>query len=245
MSTALQEEGVFDQTVALYGQHTPEEADVIVVCGGDGLMLETLHRFLRLKKPFYGVHSGTIGFLMNAPSPHLIEQLKKAEPTHIHLLKMKATRVTGERVEAPAINEISLLRSTRQAAKIQILINGVVRLPELICDGLLASTPAGSTAYNLSVGGSVLPLGAPLIALTPISPFRPRRWRGAILPETIQMTWRALEADKRPVIAVADHVEVRDVVTVDILRDPDQSVTVLFDPQHNLEARILNEQFAS
>lgn len=243
-SSVLQSSPFCQGMIAQYGQSSPEDADVIVVLGGDGLMLETLHRFLALKKPFYGIHSGTIGFLMNESPLDLTQQLQNAEATQIHLLKMSVTTTEGQIIEAPAINEVSLLRSTRQAAKIALRINGIVRLPELICDGLLLATPAGSTAYNLSVGGPILPLGAPLLALTPISPFRPRRWRGAILPDTVQITWQVLEEEKRPVSAVADHMEVRDVVMVDIVRDPTLSLTLLFDPHHNLEARILNEQFA-
>ncbi|EFX83899.1 hypothetical protein DAPPUDRAFT_315308 [Daphnia pulex] len=243
-SSSLESSALAEDLMRRYGERTPENADVIVVWGGDGLMLETMHRFLELNKPFYGIHSGTIGFLINETPHDLRHNLEKAEATKINLLQMRATTVSGETVEAPAINEVSLLRNTRQAAKIELHVNGVIRLPELICDVILLSTPAGSTAYNLSLGGPILPLGSPILALTPISPFRPRRWRGAILPESIQIRWNVLEHLKRPVSVVADHLEVRDVVCVDIAMAPFLSLTLLFDPHHNLEGRILNEQFA-
>ncbi|MBY0264377.1 MAG: NAD kinase [Holosporales bacterium] len=243
-SAFLKNSSLAEDLVHRYGQASPEACDVIVVLGGDGLMLETMHRFLALNKPFYGIHSGTIGFLMNEPPLDLQKNLTHAEATKMTLLGMRATTASGKVVEAPAINEVSLLRNTRQAAKIELCINNVVRLSELICDGILLSTPAGSTAYNLSVGGPILPLGAPLLLLTPISPFRPRRWRGAILPETVHVTWNVLEKEKRPVSVVADHLEVRDVVSVEMEMASSLSLTLLFDPHHNLEGRILNEQFA-
>jgi NAD+ kinase len=245
VSHALHASGFFQQLTERYGHCSPETADVIVVWGGDGLMLESMHTFLSLNKPFYGVHCGTVGFLMNAPPRDLLVQLHKAEPTLMRPLKMSVETVAGDRVDAPAINEIYLCRNTSQAAKIQISVNDVVRMEEVICDGILAATPAGSTAYNLSAGGPVLPLGTPLIALTPICPFRPRRWRGAILPDDVRMTWTAMETQKRPVTAVADHLEVPNAWKVEIQQDAHHTLSVLFDPHHNLEARILNEQFAS
>ena len=243
-SPALHASGFFHQLTQRYGHHSPEEADVLVVWGGDGLMLESLHKFLTLGKPFYGIHSGSVGFLMNSPPQDLPHHLHNADITLVRPLKMWVQTASGVVHEAPAINEISLCRRTSQAAKIQIEINGVLRMGELICDGILAATPAGSTAYNLSAGGPVLPLGAPLVAMTPICPFRPRRWRGAILPADVQITWTALEPEKRPLMAVADHLEVLDATVVRISQDPHHTLTLLFDPHHNLEARILNEQFA-
>ena len=200
---------------------TPEiEADVIVALGGDGFMLETLHRHLGSKVPIYGMNLGSVGFLMNEFRPEgLMERLASAESAVIHPLRMRATCADGTRHGAVAINEVSLLRETRQAAKIRIWIDGQVRMTELICDGVLVSSPAGSTAYNLSAHGPILPIDSALLALTPISAFRPRRWRGALLPHKAQVRFEVLEADKRPVSAVADHAEVRDVVQVDIAEE--------------------------
>ena len=227
-----------------YGNVAPQTADVIVALGGDGLMLQTLHRFMHAPKPIYGMHRGTVGFLMNDFSPdNLRERLAAAQPTPIHPLLMRAIDTAGRMHEFRAINEVSLFRQSHQAAKLRILIDGTERLPELAADGALVATPAGSTAYNLSVQGPIIPVGAPLLALTPISPFRPRRWRGALLPDSARVTIEVHEADKRPVAAVADHDEVRSVRSVDICLDRGISMHMLFDPGHDLDERILREQF--
>lgn len=227
-----------------YGHRPPEDADVIVALGGDGFMLETLHRFMALGKPIYGMNRGTVGFLMNVyMEDDLPDRLRRAQSVTLHPLRMQAETVRGERVEALAINEVSMLRETRQAAKLRITIDGRVRLPELVCDGALVCTAAGSTAYNLSAHGPILPMGANVMALTPISAFRPRRWRGAILPHTAAVELTVLESDKRPVSAVADYTEVRDVRVVKVREDREVVLSILFDPEHNLEERILSEQF--
>jgi NAD+ kinase len=229
---------------ALYGDCKPESADVIVTLGGDGLMLQTLHDFMHSGKPIYGMHRGTVGFLMNDFAvDKLNERLAEAKNTIIHPLLMRAKKANGEAIEHRAINEVSLFRQRAQAAHLRILIDGQERLSDLTADGLLVATPAGSTAYNLSVQGPIIPINAPLLALTPISPFRPRRWRGALLPDKARMTIEVKEADKRPVAAVADHDEVRDVVAVDITMDHTIAINLLFDPGHNLDERILREQF--
>lgn len=231
---------------ARYGNHPTEEADVIVALGGDGFMLETLHEQLERRVPIFGMNCGTVGFLMNVfDEEDLPARLAAAQRVELHPLLMQARDVHGKNVQAYAFNEVSLLRETRQAAKIAIRIDGTVRLPELICDGVLVATPAGSTAYNLSAHGPILPLGSNILALTPISAFRPRRWRGALLPHTAKVTFTILEHTKRPVSAVADYTEVRDVVEVTVHEDRDVSVTLLFDPEHNLEERILLEQFVA
>jgi NAD+ kinase len=228
----------------LYGNIAPEKADCIVALGGDGLMLQAMHRFMSSSIPVYGMNRGTVGFLMNDYSEaKLRERLRAAERTVIHPLRMVATSHDGSKHSAIAFNEVSLLRQRHQAAKIRISIDGRTRLEELICDGLLLSTPVGSTAYNLSAYGPILPIGAPLLALTPISAFRPRRWRGAILPRNAQVKLEILESEKRPVAAVADHNEVRQVATVEIAEDKKRSVKLLFDPGHSLAERVLNEQF--
>jgi len=245
-STAPEAKAALNTLKRRYEFVVPEHADVIVAIGGDGFMLETLHRFLELGTPIYGMNRGSVGFLMNEYRPgRLLERVVKAQLTPLRPLRMSATTAMGNRHAALAINEVSLLRETRQAAKLEISIDGVVRLPELICDGILASTPAGSSAYNLSAHGPIIPLGAELLALTPISAFRPRRWRGALLPLSARVRFRILEADKRPVSAVADYTEVRDVVMVDVAADPKVETYLLFDPEHNLEERILSEQFAA
>jgi NAD+ kinase len=227
-----------------YGDAAPKDADVIVALGGDGLMLRTLHSFMFTGKPIYGMHRGTVGFLMNEfREEGLKERIAAAETTLIHPLVMQAVDTSGQNYEARAINEVSLFRQIYQAARLQILIDGKERLAELTADGVLVSTPAGSTAYNLSVQGPIIPIGAPLLALTPISPFRPRRWRGALLPDTARVTINVLDAEARPVAAVADHDEVRSVRRVDIRMDRDVSMHMLFDPGHNLDERILREQF--
>ena len=227
-----------------YGEIDPDRADVIVALGGDGFMLETLHKFLNGNAPIYGMNRGTIGFLMNAyREDSLLEALANAEVTVLHPLKMLAESVDGTTTEAMAINEVSLLRETRQAAKIRVSVDDTVRTPELVCDGVLVATAAGSTAYNLSAHGPILPLGSDILALTPISAFRPRRWRGALLPAQARVRFEVLEYEKRPVSAVADHTEARDVVEVRVHEQRDVELRLLFDAEHNLEERILNEQF--
>jgi NAD+ kinase len=227
-----------------YGDAKPEDADVIVALGGDGIMLQTLHKFMTAGKPFYGMHRGTVGFLMNEfHVEDLRQRLAAAETTQIHPLLMCARDAAGKTHEFRAINEVSVFRQIYQAARLRILVDGKERLAELVADGVLVATPAGSTAYNLSVQGPIIPVGSPLLALTPISPFRPRRWRGALLPDTATVTIEVLEAERRPVAAVADHDEVRDVRTVDIRRDHDNSMQMMFDPGHSLDERILREQF--
>jgi NAD+ kinase len=223
-----------------------EQADMVVALGGDGFMLQTLHAMLERRRivPVFGMNLGTVGFLMNDWRPEgLEERLVRARPFKVSPLVMTATTVDGERHFLPAINEVSLLRETRQTAKLEVRVNDRVVLPELVCDGILVATPAGSTAYNLSAHGPILPLGSRLLALTPISPFRPRRWRGAILPERTRISIRVLDPGKRPVSAVADQREVRDVAQVDIAIDRNRDLTLLFDPEHALDDRITMEQF--
>jgi NAD+ kinase len=222
-----------------------KDADVIVALGGDGLMLQTLHGLLGRRVPVYGMNRGTIGFLMNDFSDDdLLERLVKAERFTLSALRMEARTVDGAFHSCPSINEVSLLRETRQAAKIEILIDGQVRMPELICDGVLVATPAGSTAYNLSAHGPILPIDCQLLALTPISAFRPRRWRGAILPKGAVVRFEVLEPGKRPVMADADsRHSVRDVTAVEIRSEPDVEHRILFDPGHGLEERLTREQF--
>ncbi len=230
--------------VGLYGNVAPEEADVIVALGGDGLMLQTLHRTMNAPKPIYGMNRGSVGFLMNEYSEYgLPERLAAARPSIIHPLAMRARDIYGAETIARAINEVSLLRQTYQAAKLRIEVDGATRLGELIADGVLVATPAGSTAYNLSANGPILPLGAPLMALTPLSPFRPRRWRGALLPDAARVVIEVLEADKRPVAAAADHFEIRRVNRVAAAMDRATSLILLHDPGHSLDERILREQF--
>ncbi len=229
---------------ARYESVAPEEADIVVALGGDGLMLETLHRFMDRDVAIYGMNRGTVGFLLNEyREPGLIRRLQVAARVELRPLLMRARTVTGEVFEAISINEVSLLRETRQAAKLRLSIDGTVRLRELVCDGVIIATPAGSTAYNLSAHGPIIPLGAQLLELTPISAFRPRRWRGALLPSTARVKIEVLEPRKRPVSAVADYTEIRDVKQVSIREAPTATLTLLFDPEHDLEDRILNEQF--
>ena len=227
-----------------YGNVPPTRADVIVALGGDGLMLQTLHRFMASGKPIYGMHRGTVGFLMNEFSADkLKERLAAAKNAVIHPLLMRARDSAGKQHAFHAFNEVSLFRQTYQAARLRILIDGKERLAQLVSDGVLVATPAGSTAYNLSAQGPIIPINAPLMALTPISPFRPRRWHGALLPDTAQVRVEVLEAEKRPVAAVADHDEVRGVRTVNIRMDHSVGMRILFDPGHSLDERILREQF--
>ena len=224
------------------------EADTLVALGGDGFMLQTLHEMLEghAGKPVFGMNRGTVGFLMNDwRIDRLPERLAGAKAIRVAPLQMRATTVGGDTFTFAAINEVSLLRETRQTAKIDISVNGRVALPELACDGVLVATPAGSTAYNLSARGPILPLAAKMLALTPISPFRPRRWSGAILPDDTAVCFTILEAENRPVSAVADQIEVRDVARVEVRLDRERSLTLLFDPEHALDERIAMEQFAT
>jgi NAD+ kinase len=232
------------QLARLYGSVKPETADVIVALGGDGLMLQTLRRFMRSGKPIYGMHRGTVGFLMNDfRLEKLRERLAKSHNTIIHPLLMCATDARGKKHEHHAFNEVSLFRQTHQAAKLRVLVDDKERLAELVADGILLSTPAGSTAYNLSAQGPIIPIDASLMALTPISPFRPRRWHGALLPDRACVRIEVHSTDRRPVAAVADHDEVRDVSKVDIQMDHSIAMSILFDPGHSLDERILREQF--
>ncbi|HEY5338777.1 MAG TPA: NAD kinase [Rhizomicrobium sp.] len=232
---------------AMYKKHKddgPEAADVIVALGGDGFMLQTLHDFLNKQKPIYGMNLGSVGFLMNEYREEGLEaRLAAAEPAQVHPLRMKATTADGKMHEALAFNDVSLLRQTRQTAKLRLLVDEKVRVQELIGDGVLISTPAGSTAYNLSAHGPILPIDADLLALTPISAFRPRRWRGALLSHRARVRLEILENLKRPVSAVADALEVRNVTSVDVAEDRSISMTMLFDAGHSLDERILAEQF--
>lgn len=235
-----------EQLRAAYDWVPLGEAEQIVALGGDGFLLQTLHAMLESRRmmPVFGMNLGTIGFLMNDwRLEGLDARLARAKPFRVSPLTMTATTVDGEHCVLPAINEVSLLRETRQTAKLEVTINDRIVLPELIADGMLVATPAGSTAYNLSANGPILPLGSALLALTPISPFRPRRWRGAILPEKTRIAIRVLEADKRPVSAVADQREVRDVAQVQVAIDHLRDLTLLFDPEHALDDRITMEQF--
>lgn len=234
------------QLAALYGQSDPDDASIIIALGGDGFMLQTLHAVLHRRKParVFGMNRGTVGFLMNEYSPDgIAERIASARAFRLHPLQMDARTIAGDRIVSPAINEVSLLRETRQAAKIEIAIDGRVRMSELTCDGVLVATPAGSTAYNLSANGPILPLQSDLLALTPISPFRPRRWRGALIPDTSVVEFRMLEAGKRPVSAVADQLEVRDVDVVRVSTDRSITLELLFDPEYALDDRIAMEQF--
>ncbi|GAB5429398.1 MAG: NAD kinase [Devosia indica] len=227
-----------------YGTADIDNADIVVALGGDGLMLETLHRVIGTDKPVYGMNFGSVGFLMNAYSEEdLEERLLASQRTRIFPLSMTVLDASGQQHSALALNEVSLFRSSYQAAKLQIIVDGETRLEELICDGALLATPAGSTAYNLSAHGPILPIDAPLLALTPISPFRPRRWRGAILSNRAIVKFVTQEAAKRPVSAVADNVEFQSVIEVTIQEDRSHGVTLLFDPGTSLEERVLAEQF--
>ena len=234
-----------DRLAARYGDVPLDQAQVVVALGGDGFMLETLHRTMSAQTPIYGMNRGSVGFLMNEYSEdELLERINAAERAVIHPLVMVAIDAKRRQHKALAINEVSLLRQTRQTAKLRISIDGKVRMGELVCDGALVCTPAGSTACNLSAYGPIIPISARILALTAISAFRPRRWRGALLPHSARVTFEVLEADKRPVSAVADNFEVRDIVEVHIGEDRETSLCMLFDAGHGLEERVLAEQFS-
>jgi NAD+ kinase len=233
-----------DALARRYGDVRPADADVIVALGGDGLMLQTLHKFMESGKPIYGMNRGTVGFMMNEyREDALTDRLAAAEETVIHPLAMRAVDAAGKLHVARAINEVSLFRQTYQVARLRLLVDGKERLAQLDGDGAMVATPAGSTAYNLSAQGPIIPIDAPLLALTPISPFRPRRWRGALLPDKARVTIEVIEPERRPVAAVADHDEVRSVRSVDIFMDHAIGMHMLFDPGHSLDERILREQF--
>ena len=233
-----------DQLAARHGNVPVEKADLIVALGGDGFMLGTLHRSQKLDVPVYGMNRGTVGFLMNEYAPKgLFDRLAEAEEAVIHPLRMRAHCVDGAEVVALAINEVSLLRQGPQAAILRILVDGRERMAELVCDGALLATPAGSTAYNYSAHGPILPIGAEILALTAMAAFRPRRWRGALLPMSAHVRFEVLQPDKRPVAAVADGQEAREVRWVEIESAPDIAHRILFDPGHGLEERLIREQF--
>ena len=230
--------------VKLYRNHELEDAEVIVAIGGDGFMLQTQHQFMNSGKPVYGMNKGRVGFLMNEfREENLEERIGQAISNTIHPLEMNATDAEGISHKSKAFNEVSLLRQSYQAASVDIWIDGKERLESLICDGLLLATPAGSTAYNLSAHGPILPIDAPLLALTPVSPFRPRRWRGALIPNTAQVEFKINEPEKRPVNAVADHIEIKSVHRVRIHEDEKSTGILLFDAEHSWDERILAEQF--
>ena len=229
---------------ALYGQCSTETADVVVALGGDGFMLQTLHRFMGTGTPVYGMNRGTVGFLMNEyREDGLVARLADAKAESIHPLLMLARNAAGDALEAYALNEVALFRQSYQAAKIGIAIDGASRLDTLVCDGVMVATPAGSTAYNLSAGGPIVPISSPLMCLTPVSPFRPRDWRGALLPNRATVEFEVQEHRKRPVNAVADHMEVKSVISVTVREASERRAVVLFDRGHSWEERILNEQF--
>jgi NAD+ kinase len=245
-SDALAAQDALSELRQRYVSADADKADIIVALGGDGFMLETLHRHLQRGIPIYGMHRGSIGFLMNSYSPDGLEaRLQRARPVRVHPLEMIAQDRHGHEQNALAINEVSLLRQTRQTAKLRVSVDGLAQIEELMADGIMVATPVGSTAYNLSAHGPIIPLGAGVLALTPISAFRPRRWRGALLPHTAEVRFDILEADKRPVSATADFTEIRDVQSVTVRERREVALTMLFDPEHNLEERVLKEQFLS
>jgi NAD+ kinase len=229
----------------LYPSKPPEDADVIVALGGDGFMLQTIHRFIHHRKPIYGMNRGSVGFMMNPyKTENLLDSIRAAEVARLHPLSMTAQLDAGGRIELLAMNEVSMLRQTRQAAQLRISVDGVVRLAEMTCDGVLVATPSGSTAYNLSAHGPILPLDAGVLALTPISVFRPRRWRGALIPRDSRIRIEVLDSHKRPVSAVADSTEARDVVEVEVAENRSITVEVLFEAGQSLSERNLAEQFS-
>lgn len=237
-------QSAYQALIGRFGNTGLEEADVIVALGGDGFMLDALHSTQHLDCPVYGMNRGTVGFLMNAYSEEkLLERLAIAEDTVIHPLRMRAQHADGTSSESLAINEVSLLRAGPQAAKLKIIIDGKARMDELVCDGALLSTPAGSTAYNYSAHGPILPIGSEVLALTAMSAFRPRRWRGAIVPHTAEVRFEVLEAEKRPVTAMADGKFSSQIISVDISSVVDIKHRILFDPGHGLEERLIREQF--
>jgi len=237
-------QAAFRALTKAHGQTDIGTCDVIVVLGGDGTMLETIHKSRETGKPVYGMNRGSVGFLLNPYRPeNLADRISAAHSVTLYPLRMTTKGRDGQTHEALAFNEVSLLRQSRQAAKIGIALDGVERLPELVCDGILVSTPAGSTAYNLSAHGPIVPLSANILAMTPISAFRPRRWKGALLPAQAHIRFEILENEKRPVSATADYTEIRDVMQVDIVQDTGSAITLLNDPDHNLEERVLKEQF--
>ena len=243
-SPAPEAKKALKRLVKLYGNVSPSRADVVVALGGDGLMLQTLRKAMNAGQPIYGMHRGTVGFLMNDfVEKGLRERLQAAQTTVIHPLVMRARDIKGKLHEHYAINEVSLFRQTYQVARLSIFIDGKERLPELMADGVLVATPAGSTAYNLSAQGPIIPINASLLAVTPISPFRPRRWRGALLPDRARVVISVIDPKRRPVAAVADHAEVRSVSEVEIGMDYTISMQMPFDPGHSLDERILREQF--
>lgn len=243
-SNAPEAQSGLEKLTGIYGNASPEEASAIVALGGDGFMLQTQHRFMRTGKPIYGMRKGTVGFLMNEYNSHNLRQrIAAATESIINPLRMHVTDEDGENHQALAINEVSILRQSYQAASLSIEIDGKKRLEELICDGVMVATPAGSTAYNLSAHGPILPLEAPLLALTPVCPFRPRRWRGALIPNTAEVIFRVNDPKKRPVNAVADNTEIKSAVEVRVSLDTDNFGKILFDPEHSWDERILAEQF--
>jgi NAD+ kinase len=245
-SEAPAAQAALEELGARYRIVAPEQADLIVALGGDGFMLETLHRYRDRGVPFYGMHRGSVGFLMNGyGADGLEERLARAQPVAVHPLEMTAIDHAGAAHAAIAINEVSLVRQGRQAAKLRITVDKTVRLDELMADGVLVATPVGSTAYNLSAHGPIIPLNAEVLALTPISAFRPRRWRGALLPHRATVRFDVLEIERRPVSAAADFTEIADVRSVSVREAAEISFTMLFDPEHNLEERVLKEQFLS
>jgi NAD+ kinase len=247
-SPTVQAQEAAEELRHLYEWVPIEQAELVVALGGDGYLLRALHMMLDRHRvlPIFGMNLGTVGFLMNDWRPDLLElRVANAKAITVLPLRMDVLTMTGEQVSIPAINEVSLLRETRETAKLEVSLDGRVVMPELVCDGVLVATPAGSTAYNLSAQGPILPLDSSLLALTPISPFRPRRWRGAILPNRTRVTFRVLESAKRAVSAVADQREVRDIESVTISIDRTSPLTLLFDPEHALDDRITMEQFAT
>lgn len=243
-SGTAQSDAALAELTKRYGRHSRDNADVIVALGGDGFMLQTVLDQMNTRQPVYGMNRGSVGFLMNEfRLEDLPERIEQAESEIIRPLEMTAEDTNGEVTEALAINEVSLFRQSYQAAKLEIKVDGHVRLAELVCDGVMVATPAGSTAYNLSAQGPIIPIDAPLLALTPVSPFRPRRWRGALLPNHVEVEFTVSEPAKRPVNAVADHTEVKSARRVHVREARDTTSIILFDPSHSWDERILAEQF--